>query len=244
MGRLRRDLTVRYLLRHTKASPACLEVLDVGGGTGSYALPLAQLGHRVRLLDFSPQMLDIARARATQLGPPVAERIEFCKASAQDTASLFPPDRFDLILCHTLLEYVSDHQEVFQVLISVLRPGGLLSLLTVNAYADPLRLAIARQDLHGAHLALQEQVSPADLFGLPRQTFATEAMHEALDQAGLDVVAEYGVRIFSDYMPAERLGDPEFLDRLLELETVAGALHPYKLIARYNHFLARKPGSG
>ena len=66
MGRLRRDLTMRYLSQHIDPLADCLEVLDIGGGTGSYALPLAQLGHRVCLLDFSPRMLAIARHKVSQ----------------------------------------------------------------------------------------------------------------------------------------------------------------------------------
>jgi hypothetical protein len=56
-------------------------------------------------------------------------------------------------------------------------------------------------------------------------------------------VAEYGVRIFADYLPAEKLDNPEFFARLLELETAAGTLHPYRLIARYTQLLGRKPGA-
>jgi hypothetical protein len=65
-------------------------------------------------------------------------------------------------------------------------------------------------------------------------------MQEAMIQAGVEVVAAYGIRIFADYMPAEKLADPEFYARLVELEAVAGAQSPYRLIARYNQLLGRK----
>ena len=215
----------------------------MGGGTGCYALPLAQLGHQICLLDFSAQMLDIARQKAKQLGPPLVERMEFCRASVKEIPGLFSPDRFDLIVCHTLLEYVAEPQETLQTLVAVLRPGGLLSLLFANPYAEPLRWALARGDLAKACLSLREQVSTADLFGLPRLTFTAEGMQKAMAKAGVKVVAEYGVRIFADYVPAGKLTDREFYARLLELETAAGALVPYRRIARYNHLLGRKTGT-
>ena len=62
-------------------------------------------------------------------------------------------------------------------------------------------------------------------------------------RVGLELMAEYGVRIFADYVPAEKLADPEFYARLLELELEAGSISPYKLIARYNQLLARKPAA-
>jgi len=146
LGRLRQELTTHHLVQHLAAPAGSLVVLDVGGGTGSYAFPLAQLGHRVCLLDFSAQMLAIARQKARQLGPLLGERIDFCHASVDEIPGLFSPGHFDLVLCHTLLEYVLDPRETLDVLSTVLRPGGLLSLLFANPHADPLRWAIANED--------------------------------------------------------------------------------------------------
>jgi S-adenosylmethionine-dependent methyltransferase len=240
LGRLRQELTTHHLVQHLGSPAGSLVVLDVGGGTGSYAFPLAQLGHRVCLLDFSARMLAIARQKAQQLGPPLGERIDFCHASVDEIPGLFSPGHFDLVLCHTLLEYVLDPWETLDVLSTVLRPGGLLSLLFVNPHADPLRWAIARGDLEKARLALDEPVSTADLFGLPRRTFTAEAMQEAMARAGMEVVARYGVRIFADYVPAEKLADAELFACALELEMAAGPLDPYRQIARYNQLLGRK----
>ena len=117
----------------------------------------------------------------------------------------------------------------------------LLSLLLVNPCADVLRWALTRGDLEKARLALREQVSSADLFGLPRRTVRAETVREAMVQAQVAVVAQYGVRVFADYLPAEKLADPEFFARLLELEAAAATLHPYRLIARYIQLLGRKP---
>jgi S-adenosylmethionine-dependent methyltransferase len=240
LGRLRQELTTRHMIQHLDPLLPDLEVLDVGSGTGSYALPLAQLGHHVCLLDFSTQMLAIARHKADRLDPALVERLDFCHASAQDIPGLFAPDYFDLILCHTLLEYVPEPWEILRALSAVLRPGGFVSLLFVNPYAAPLRWALAKGDLEKARLALHEQVSTADLFGLPRRTFTTEATQKRMNREGIKVVAEYGVRIFADYVPVEKLTDPAFFAGLLELETVAGTLFPYKLIARYNQLLGQK----
>jgi S-adenosylmethionine-dependent methyltransferase len=248
LGQLRQQLTLHYLAQHLGSLPRSLKVLDAGGGTASYALPLAQQGHQVCLLDFSAQMLAIARQRVEQLDPSLLEQMDFCQTPVEETPRLFPPDHFDLVLCHTLLEYVLEPREVLRALSTVLRPGGLISVLFANPYADALRWALAREDPEKARLALRpssgqalrERISSADLFGLPRRTFPAEVVQEALVDAGVEVVAEYGVRIFADYLPVEKLADPEFLARLLELEVAAGALHPYRLIARYTHLLGRK----
>jgi len=243
LGRLRQELTLRHLAQHLELPPRRLKILDAGGGTGSYAIPLAQQNHRVCLLDFSAQMLAIARRKVEQFDPSLLERMEFCRAPVEEAAGLLPPDHFDLVLCHTLLEYVPEPREVLRALTTVLRPGGLISLLFVNPCAEVLHSALVRGDLEKARLSLRERVSSSGLFGLSRRTFPAEVVQEALVDVGVEVVAEYGVRIFADYLPAEKLADSEFLARLLELEATAGALCPYRLIARYTHLLGRKPGS-
>jgi S-adenosylmethionine-dependent methyltransferase len=243
LGRLRQELTTRQLMQHVGSRPPGLRALDVGGGTGSYALPLAQLGHQVCLLDFSAQMLAIARHKVEEIDPSLLDRIDFCHASAQEIPGLFPADHFDLILCHTLLEYVSGPLEILQALVAVLRPGGVLSLLCANPYAEPLRWAIARGNLEKALSSLVEPGSAADLFGLARNALPGEDMREIVLQAGGAILAEYGVRTLADYLPVNRLADPTFFAQLLELEDAAGALLPYKLIARYNHLLIAKSGA-
>jgi S-adenosylmethionine-dependent methyltransferase len=240
LGRLREELTLHYLTQHLGTLPARASVLDVGGGTGGYALALAELGHQVCLLDFSARMLAVARLKAKERGAHVTEHIRYHRASAEDVPSDLAAHRFDLILCHTLLEYVEDPGQVLLGLSTVLRPGGLLSLLFANAYADPLRWALARGDVERARRSLETQVSSADLFGLPRRTFSGDGMREAMGRAGIEPVVQYGVRVFADYMPADKLADRSFWTRLFELETSAGSRFPYRDIARYGYLLGRK----
>jgi S-adenosylmethionine-dependent methyltransferase len=240
LGQLRQELTQCYLAQHLGALPPRLAVLDAGGGTGGYALPLAQKGHQVCLLDCSSRMLAVARRKVEKLDPSLVDRLSFCQASVHDIPALLGAAAFDLILCHTLLEYVQELWPALRALTGVLKPGGLLSLLLVNPWAAPLRWAIAKGDLEQARLALGDPVLPADLFGLPRRALPLEALREALTGLGMGVVAEYGVRIFADYVAEEQLVDPESYARLLDLEMAASTIAPYRQIARYNLILAEK----
>jgi len=245
LGALRTNLALHYLQLHIATLPRAtsLDVLDAGGGTGSYALPLAEQGHRVCLLDFSGEMLDVARAKGERLGPSVLERLEFRRAAVDDVSRLFPPDRFDIVLCHTLLEYVPDPNDVLRGLSSVLRSGGLASVLFVTPHADALRWALGRADMEMALRALDHPVSSADLFGLDRLAMAPDVVRKSMAEAGLVAVAEYGVRIFADHLPVEKLADPAFFARLWELESAAGGLDPYRQIGRYRQIIGRKQGA-
>jgi S-adenosylmethionine-dependent methyltransferase len=239
LGRLRQELTMAHLMAHLgSASPA--HVLDAGAGTGGYALALLQGGHHVCLLDFAPEMLDIASERIRAIDPALLDRAEFYCLPIEQAAERFPDAPFQAVLAHTLLEYLDDPWDALASLIRVLQPGGLLSLLIVNPHADAFRLSYDKRDLIGARQALTGDTSRSDLFGLPRHVLPQSQLREALQEEGVEIMAEYGIRIFSDHFKADELTDPAFYRRLSELEMAASPLEPYRSVARYLHLLGRK----
>jgi S-adenosylmethionine-dependent methyltransferase len=240
LGRLRQELVLAHLRQRMEALPASAKVLDAGAGTGGYALALAQQGHHVHLLDVAAEMLTLARWRLGEENPSLLERVEFSCFPVELADERLPSDHFDVVLAHTLLEYVDDPWDVLHSLVHVLAPGGLLSLLVVNPRAEALRLAWVKRDLLQARRALTESLSKADLFGLQRKGLPADRIRQELTQSHVDTVAEYGIRIFADYFSAEELDDPVFLSRLQDLELEASHLEPYKGVARYLHVLGTK----
>ncbi|WDW78760.1 tRNA uridine 5-oxyacetic acid(34) methyltransferase CmoM [Salmonella enterica subsp. enterica serovar Uganda] len=107
-----------------------LRVLDAGGGEGQTAIKMAERGHQVTLCDLSGEM--IARARQAAEAKGVSKDMHFIQCPAQDVASHLESP-VDLILFHAVLEWVADPVGVLETLWSVLRPGGVLSLMFYNA---------------------------------------------------------------------------------------------------------------
>jgi S-adenosylmethionine-dependent methyltransferase len=244
LGRLRQELVIAHLLQHLRSRRAPLTVLDAGAGSGGYDLALARQGHRVCLLDLSEEMLAIARQALREANGSVEERVDFCRFPVEQAAEHFPPGHFEVVLAHTLLEYVEEPWSVLRALVHVLAPGGLLSLLVVNPHADAFRMAWAKKDLIRARQALTECVSQADLFGLPRRILPPSRIRQELSDARVKIVAEYGIRIFADYFSGEELADAAFTAKLWELEMEASRLEPYKRVARYLHLVGvRQPSS-
>lgn len=61
-GRLRYRVAAANLVRHLLEQP--LHILDLGGGNGRDAVPLAKLGHKLSVLDFSAEMMADGRQLA------------------------------------------------------------------------------------------------------------------------------------------------------------------------------------
>jgi ubiquinone/menaquinone biosynthesis C-methylase UbiE len=97
------------------------ETLEVAIGTG-LNLPHYPAGVRLTGVDFSPAMLDLARARASQLGRPVDLR------EADASALPFEAASFDTVVCTYGLCAIPDDSRAVGEMNRVLRPGGLLLL--------------------------------------------------------------------------------------------------------------------
>lgn len=109
------------LLGHLMPSPA--RVADLGCGTGSLSVLLAEQGFRVIGLDSSPAMIGAARAKAAGLGVDVA----LCLGDASKPP--FAPGSFDAVLCRHLLWALADPLGVLRRWVELLRPGGRLLLV-------------------------------------------------------------------------------------------------------------------
>jgi SAM-dependent methyltransferase len=161
----------------------------------------------------------------------------------EDLDSSLPDGSFDLILCHTLLEYVEDPGRVLTSLVGRLAHGGLFSLVTANCFSEVFKLALQKKDLLGARRALHNRDHKAGLFDeTPKQTFSFDSLEELLKGLNIEVLGRYGIRIFADYLPEETRGDIVKYDLLFKLEKEASKLSPFLHIARYLQLICRKEG--
>lgn len=107
------------------AAAGVRRVLDLGCGTGSHSLALAQRGYQVVGIDRSPAMLSRARAKRA---PRLAGRAEFLCA---DIRRLALSQRFDAaLMMFAVLGYLGDEDAVAEALAATrrhLEPGGLFA---------------------------------------------------------------------------------------------------------------------
>ncbi|HKB30657.1 MAG TPA: class I SAM-dependent methyltransferase [Streptosporangiaceae bacterium] len=218
-----------------------LDIVDAGGGTGGFAVPLACLGHRVTVVDPSPDSLAAAQRRAAERGVPIVA----VQGDVADLPAIAGEEGADLVLCHSVLEYVDDPAAALVTIARVLRAGAAVSVLAAGAVAAALHRALtgrfeeARRllaDAAGADAVGADAVGGGAAGGGgvgcgahdagPPRRFTLTGLTGLIEKAGLRPGAAHGIRVFSDLVPSALVDfDPGAAGALLALEQAA-AEHP------------------
>ncbi|MFG1923734.1 class I SAM-dependent methyltransferase [Cryptosporangium sp. NPDC048952] len=205
-------------------------VVDAGGGTGGFAVPLAQAGHRVTVVDPSPDALAALARRAAERG--VADRVTAYQGDADDLPTLVEPGTADLVLCHSVLEVVDDPARTLAAVAGALRPGGCASVLVANRVA-----AVVARALAGHFAAAQEALDGA----LEPRRYDLDALSTLVSKAGLVPERWHGVRVLADLVPGAVVDvEPDAEEALVALELSVAERPPYRDIATQLHVLARR----
>jgi 2-polyprenyl-6-hydroxyphenyl methylase / 3-demethylubiquinone-9 3-methyltransferase len=180
-----RDRAAGYFGRDPKRldSLAGLRILDIGCGGGVLSEPLARLGASVVGADPSDSNIAVARSHAAQSGLTIDYRCTTAEAMAETLAET--NENFDVVLAMEVIEHVTDVGLFVDLAASLVKPGGLMFVATLNRTMKSFALAIV-----GAEYILR---------WLPRGThqwdkFVTpNELEIAIEQTGLRLTHETGV---------------------------------------------------
>ncbi|HEU0042719.1 MAG TPA: methyltransferase domain-containing protein [Jiangellaceae bacterium] len=214
---------------------ATLDIIDVGGGSGVFAVPLAAAGHRVSVVDPSPNALAALDRRAAEAGVP--GQVRAVQGEAAALVDLVGASSADAVLCHGVLELADDPATAMAGVSGVLRPGGIASVVAAQRAAAVVAKAIA------GHLADARRIldDPDGRWGgtdpLPRR-FDEAALVTLVTRSGLTVTDVYGTRVFADLVPGAVADDPADSAALAELEAAAVGHHDFRSLAAALHIVA------
>jgi S-adenosylmethionine-dependent methyltransferase len=205
-------------------------VVDIGGGTGGFAVRLAQQGHAVTVVDPSPDALAALGRRADEAG--VADLVTGVQG---DLTDLDIAGGADVVLCHGVLEVVPDPAVALRTIAGVLRPGGLLSLLVAQRHAAVVARAMAGHFQQA--LALLDDPAAT---GRGRRYTADEVT-ALLADAGFTVETTQAVRVFADLVPGSLLDlEPGATAALVDLERAVAGRPEYLPLATQVHVIAKR----
>jgi len=246
-------LTEVIAARVAQAGRPALDIVDVGAGTGGFAVSIAGLGHRVTVVDPSPDALAAARWRAAEAGVTLTEvqgeAADLPALVGEPNADITSADGTgagaDLVICHNVLESVDSPSAALAAIARVLRPGGTVSVLAANTVAAVLQRALAGKYAEARAMlpssgavpsgAVPPGAGPAGAAAARR--FTLPELTALIEGAGLRAGDVHGIRIFSSLLPGAG-ADPAAAEALRELEEAAATCPPLRDIATRLHVLA------
>lgn len=133
-----RNEICRHLGRDEQAARplAGVRVLDIGCGGGILSESIARLGAEVRGVDVVERNIAIARMHADQSGLGVRYDLTTAEALARRG------EAFDVVLNMEVVEHVADLEGFMHACGSLVRPGGLMFVATINRTLLALLIAI------------------------------------------------------------------------------------------------------
>ncbi|WP_029433716.1 methyltransferase domain-containing protein [Blastococcus sp. URHD0036] len=220
------------------AGGTSLRVLDVGGGSGTLAVPLARLGHQVTVVDPSADALATLRRRADTAG--VGDNVHAVQGDGDRLHELplgGAAGDYDLALCHAVLEVVDDPAVTLGEVARAVRSGGTVSVATANRAGAVLARALAGHPVEA--LALVDDRDPAPGRSRPAaRRFAPGDLLALVRDAGLEPGEWRGVSVVADLLGAASGADSDAVRRL---ELRLAEVSPYRDAAAGLHVLATRP---
>jgi len=172
-------LRLDYIARRSRGLEG-KHALDVGCGGGILAEAMATAGAKVLGIDLSDKALSVARLHQLESGVEVDYRL-----STAETLAAEQPGRFDIVTCMELLEHVPDPASTIAACATLVKPGGLVVVSTINRNPKAYLFAVIGGEYllrllpRGTH-DYARFIKPSELVG-----FARRAALEADDLVGM-----------------------------------------------------------
>lgn len=225
--------------RQGRDPDAPVSVLDVGGGSGVWAVPLAAAGCLVTVVDPSPDALAVLHRRAAEAG--CADRIVGVQGDTDVLPELVAPRSADLVLAHGVLEVVDDLHAAVTSLAASTADGGVLSVLVANRFAAVLARAMAGRLNDALRLLDPEELPEDGGHDKLRRRLDSVTLRDLLEGAGLAVELLQGHGVVTDLVPGAMLdATPGAAELLAELELRAAVTPPLRDVASRLHAMARR----
>ena len=155
-----------------------------------------------------------------------------------DYVKTLEDNSYDVVLCHNVLEYADDKNEILTQLKRILKPDGILSIIKHNLYGRVFGSAVLTDNPKAA-LDLLDEKPEDSMFG-NRSVYTNEFL---LDFFGNEMTLAqlYGIRAFYGLSSNNEIKySDEWYNSMLELEVKTGTLEEFKKVSFFNHLIFKK----
>ena len=204
-----------------------LKVLDAGGGAGRFSRLCAHRGHSTILCDISAEMLALAKRENEQTG--LQDKITLLLLGLHDP-ELAAHVPFDLVALHGVAEWMAEPAQAIAYACSLVRPGGVLSLLVFNR--DKLLL---KEGINGMLLSSATNTAKPRTNLTPPGGLSPRTVRDLLGEQDGILLLQSGIRVFNGFFreitPA--LGPEEWLAQ----ERLYYRQEPFSGLGEHSHFV-------
>jgi 2-polyprenyl-3-methyl-5-hydroxy-6-metoxy-1,4-benzoquinol methylase len=206
-----------------------MNILDFGSGLGKTADHLAEQ-NTVLAIEQDEQMVE----RRYQN--------HFYTQEVGSVARLhsLPDASFDCIICHNVLEYIEQKDEVVEAFSKLLKPDGKISLIKHNHAGRIMAKVVFDNDIEAALGLLDGKSAIAEGFGEIKYYSNEEIVHWS-NSFGLKQIDSCGIRLFYGIITDNDCKfNPSWQEKMFELEMRLCRTEPYKSIAFFEHVILEK----
>lgn len=155
-----------------------------------------------------------------------------------DELCKFSDETFDVIICHNVLEYAKDREEIIKEFARVLKADGKISIVKHNRAGRVMQMVVLLNDFEHAHSLLDGNDGTVSKYGVIRYY---EDMDIEKWCPQLTITKILGMRTFWDMQQNQEIHkDAGWQDKMVEIEMRVSDIDVYKDIAFFHHLIIEK----
>lgn len=150
----------------------------------------------------------------------------------------FEDESFDVILCHNVLEYADEREEIIKEFSRILNNDGYLSILKHNKAGRVMQMLVLLNNFEHANELLEGKNGQAQQFGTINYYEDTEILKWSNE---FKIERNLGMRTFWHLQQNQDIQkNKKWQEEMLEVELKVSELEEYKAISSFHHVILRK----
>lgn len=202
-------------------------VLDFGSGFGITASHFAK-ENNVVAVEPSEETVE-SRCKENQYEQIVGSTEELRKLKSES---------FDLIICHNVLEYALDRENILNEFSRLLKKNGIISLVKHNRPGRVMQMVVLLNDFESANNLLDGKDGTTSKFGVIHYYEDSDVEKWCSD---FIITKTLSLRTFWDLQQNQEIQkESDWQNKMIEIEMRVSDLEEYKKIAFFHHLIIKK----